>query len=256
MPLIDVAGEPLYYAVHPSREPDTVPVVLLHGAGASHLSWPAALRRWPCATTFVPDLPGHGRSGGPGRDTIEGYADVVRAWQRAAGLSPAVWIGHSLGGAVVLALALRYPEVCRKLVLIGTAPRFTLPPGFLSDLTEDPARAAETLSALTFGPETPAVWIEATRHMMSELPPEVLRRDFQAVAAFDVRARLADVRTPALVVTADDDRLTPPADARLLAAGLPDARLLILPSGGHLSLVMAPTLLHEAIADFVAPSGC
>jgi pimeloyl-ACP methyl ester carboxylesterase len=250
MPFLTISGEALFYAIHPAREPRLPPVVLLHGAGASHLTWPAGLRRWPCATAYLPDLPGHGRSGGCGRDTVEGYVEVVQAWRQAIDLGPAVWIGHSLGAAIALDMALSNPEACHKLVLIGAAARFTLPPALLCDLTANPSLAIDTLSSLTISPETPPAWLEATHRLMSDLPPDVLRRDFQAVAAFDVRERLGEIRAPTLVIAAVDDRLTPVADAQFLAEAIPNAQLLVLPGGGHLCVALAPSALHEAIARF------
>ena len=52
-----------------------LPVTLMvHGAGATHLDWPAELRRLPEANAVVPDLPGHGRSPGLGRQSVGAYA--------------------------------------------------------------------------------------------------------------------------------------------------------------------------------------
>jgi len=250
MPTLIVNGEPLFYAVHPARDPDPQPVILLHGAGANHLAWSADLRRQPGATVYALDLPGHGRSGGHGRNTVEAYADAVHAWREAAGLGPAVWIGHSLGAAIALDLALRHPEGGRKLVLIGAAARFALPPAVLRDLTANPARAVDALVELAAGPDAPPVLVEATRRMMRELPPDVLRGDFEAAAAFDAHARLGEVRAPTLVITAQDDRLTPPDDARQLVRGISGAKLLSLPHGGHLAAALAPAALRNAILDF------
>ena len=250
MPTLIVDGEPLFYAVHPTRDPNPQPVILLHGAGANHLTWPADLRRLPGATVCAPDLPGHGRSGGRGRTTVKAYADAVHAWRETAGLGPAIWIGHSLGAAIALDLALRHPEGCRKLVLIGAAARFTLPPAVRRDLIADPARAIDALVELAAGPDAPPGLVEATRRMMRELPSDILRGDFEAAAAFDVRARLAEVRAPTLVVAAQDDRLTPLDDARQLVRGIPGAQLLSLPHGGHLAVAVLSAALRNAILDF------
>jgi pimeloyl-ACP methyl ester carboxylesterase len=248
MPVLTVDRAPLFYATHPAREPEPLPVILLHGAGASHLTWPADLRRLPGASVYAPDLPGHGRSGGHGRNTIEAYSAVVQGWQEAAGIGPALWIGHSLGGAIALDLALNRPEVCRGLVLIGTVPHLTIPPEVRRDLSANPNRAIEALIALA---DTPFALIEATRRMMREVPPTVIRSDFEAAAAFDVRDRLAEIRIPTLVISAQDDRLTPWTEARRLAQAIPGARLVTLSAGGHLAVASRSTAIRDAILDLV-----
>ncbi|MCA9959366.1 MAG: alpha/beta fold hydrolase, partial [Anaerolineales bacterium] len=57
------------------RGPEDKPALLLvHGAGGTHLDWPAELRRLPNTAVYTLDLPGHGRSALPGYDTVTAYA--------------------------------------------------------------------------------------------------------------------------------------------------------------------------------------
>jgi pimeloyl-ACP methyl ester carboxylesterase len=63
---------------------------------------------------------------------------------------------------------------------------------------------------------------------------EVLRADFAACDAFDVSARVGEVRTPCVVAVGEGDRLTPPAKSQALAGALPNARLVVVPSAGHM----------------------
>jgi 3-oxoadipate enol-lactonase len=63
---------------------------------------------------------------------------------------------------------------------------------------------------------------------------------------------LADIEAPALVLVGEDDTETPPAYAASLAAGLPDARLSIIPDAGHLSNLEAPETVNQLLATFLA----
>jgi len=76
------------------------------------------------------DLPGHGKSGGRGRQSVASYSEVVLEWMGAVGIHSAVIAGHSLGGAIALTLALAQPERVSGLIFsvpgraCGSHPRF------------------------------------------------------------------------------------------------------------------------------------
>src|SRR5512136_3354839 len=105
MPYLDLAGERSYYALH-RNQADGVPVLLIHGAGENHLVWPIGLRRLPGTIVYAIDLPGHGKSTGTGRSTIADYAEWLRSFLAALPVPAAVFIGHSMGGAIAQQLAI------------------------------------------------------------------------------------------------------------------------------------------------------
>jgi len=68
----------------------------------------------------------------------------------------------------------------------------------------------------------------------------------------DSRPGLAAIEVPTLVAVGEDDELTPPAAAEVLAGGIPDARLVVVPAAGHLSNLENPDAFNRALADFLA----
>ena len=114
------AVENLYYFENKEEGNGKACIVLLHGAGGTHLHWPHNIRRLGEYRILAPDLPGHGKSGGLGEQTIEGYADVIANWLDEIGVYKAVFIGHSMGGAISLMMALRHQERVAGLGLVGT----------------------------------------------------------------------------------------------------------------------------------------
>src|SRR5512144_1734171 len=98
----------LYYFSHNEDERSRPPIILIHGAGGTHLSWPPEVRRLPDQRVYAVDLPGHGKSEGIGRQSISAYARNLVAFMDAAKLSKAVIVGHSMGGAVALTLGLDF----------------------------------------------------------------------------------------------------------------------------------------------------
>ena len=107
--------------VHGCAAGPAVPdVLLIHGAGGDHRHFPPALTDLPGVRVHALDLPGHGAAEGRFADSVEVYADAVAAYVESRGLARVVLAGHSMGGAVVMTLALRAPAWLRAQVLIGT----------------------------------------------------------------------------------------------------------------------------------------
>jgi len=116
---IVVDGARLAYAVGG----DGSALVLVHGLGGTVENWraiaPALAERH---RVLIPDLPGHGHSAAlPEARHLDAFADVVCALAEAEGIDRAVWVGHSLGGAVALRAAARRPETVRGVVLAAAA---------------------------------------------------------------------------------------------------------------------------------------
>src|SRR5262245_28525119 len=138
MPFVETAVGKLWYTDH--RDPTAhLPVTLLvHGAGGTHLDWPAELRRLPEANAIALDLSGHGRSPGSGRQAVSAYAADIIAFMDALKLSQAIICGHSMGGAIAMTLALDYPQRVQGLILVGTGAKLSVRPdilnGFMADM--------------------------------------------------------------------------------------------------------------------------
>ena len=83
------------------------------------------------------DLPGHGESEGPGRSSVAAYAEAVKAAADALGLASTVVAGHSLGGAIALEMAQRYPEYVAGVAVLAGGVRLPVPPGLAEMLRTD-----------------------------------------------------------------------------------------------------------------------
>ena len=263
MPRVGVNGVPLHFERSGAGEP----LLLITGFTISAAVFEPVLElyggRFDCITY---DNCGSGRSGAPLLPTsmAELAADAA-GLLRAIGVESAHVCGLSMGGMIAQELAIRFPDRVRGLVLGCTShggPRAVLPSpkvaaalgarGAPADLrvqlvgralfseqfrTREPALSRRYLGLL-------AAHRTSARGLMSHLA---------ASTYHDTRARLGRIAAPTLVIHGDRDALTPPANARLLAAAIPDATLALVPGAGHGYLLEQPELSHRLFLDWLRP---
>lgn len=229
------------------------PLILIHGAGGSRLHWPPNLRRLEGEWVFGLDLPGHGGSLGEGERTIEGYVEGVCSWMDATGLDVGVFVGHSMGGAISLTMALEQPARVAALILVGTGGRLRVHTTIL-ELTSNPEtfrEAVELVASYAISPQAPSRMIELARARMSETRPEVMYGDFLACDQFDVMDRLGEISVPTLVVCGTEDQLTPLKYSRFLVDSIPDGRMVTVESAGHMVMLEQPGEVAQAVKGFM-----
>lgn len=251
MPYAAINSQNIFYTHQPG--PAGRPALLLiHGAGGRHLDWPAKLRYLPETTVYALDLPGHAGSAGPGRDSIEAYADEVAAFIEAMGLARVVLVGHSMGGAIALTLALRQMPPVVGLVLVGTSARLRVGEIILDNILSDFSQALELIFKFAWSDQARPVQVALAKRLMREIGPEVVYGDFLACHHFDARERLGEIALPSLVLSGAADRMTPAKFGQALAAGIPGARSVVIDRVGHFLMQEAPERVAGEIERFLA----
>jgi pimeloyl-ACP methyl ester carboxylesterase len=242
----------LYYQTY--QKGDLLPVVLIHGAGGTHLYWPSEVRRLRGYHIYALDLPGHGKSKGHGFQSISAYSRKVSEWMGAIGLHRAVFVGHSMGGAIAMTLALDYPEQVLGLGLVGSSPKLPVNSAFLEN-ADSPStfhNAVEMLVNWSFSPESPEQLRELATKRMAETRPSVLHGDLLACDTFDIGNRLGEIHQPALVICGSEDKMTPLRYSLVLKDNLPSARLETIPAAGHMVMLERPLEVAQTLVDFLA----
>lgn len=260
MPYVTVAGERTFYALYQGDVRGKRNLVLVHGAGGSHLDWPAPLRRLREANVYALDLPGHGRSEGTGcvlslpkgRSSIAAYRDFIFAFLDTLGLEKAVVVGHSMGGAISLDFVLHYPDRLAGLILVGSGARLRVLPAILTGILSDFEATVDLVCDYAFGPSASEQLKRLGRQRLLKTPPQVLHGDYAACNAFDVMERLGEVRCPTLVIGGTADRLTPPKYAVYLRDHIPGAELVLVDAAGHMVMLEKPEVVTKAISRFIA----
>lgn len=239
------------------RGGDGRPLLLVHGSGGAHDVWRSQFRLAEQRPVVALDLSGHGASANvdaaPGYETLAAYTDDVVAVAEAT--DAGVLAGHSLGGAIVLHIALERRSEYRPdaLVLAGTGARLAVLESLREWLAEDFDRAVEFLHApgRLFADPDPDL-VDASESAMRATGRAVTERDFLTCHEFDVRDRLASIPEPTLAVCGEADQLTPPRYHEFLASELPDAALAVIEDAAHMAMLEQPQGFNAALERFLA----
>jgi 2-hydroxy-6-oxonona-2,4-dienedioate hydrolase len=222
-----------------------LPAVLVHGLVVSSIYMiPLAERLAERMPVYAPDLPGFGKSDHPPRPLdIPSLADALAGWMRAMGIARAVLIGNSMGCQVIADLALRYPSLVARAVLIGPT-------------TDRHGRNVfeQTRRLIAAGPhENPSLLGVQLHDVWSAGLRETFRTSQYAIED-RIETKLPALAMPVLIVSGEYDPLAPPHWAAELARLLPHGQLRILAGGGHALNYSAPDQLLAIVAPFLNQS--
>ena len=259
MPFQPVNGARLYCEEHGAGEP----LLLITGFTISAAVFEPVLDRY--AERFrciVYDNRGAGRTRAPRRPTAmpELAADAAGLLER-LGVHSAHVYGLSMGGMVAQELALRFRERVRGLVLGGTTPGGALAPrpgpGGRRDPRGRPRRAGALAGAVLAG--VPPRAARAGRELVGTSPRPAARPPRSARRRWPRRlhavSRLGRLRAPTLVMHGECDALAPLANARVLAARIPDAELAIVPGAGHAYALERPETSYRLLTAWLDRRG-
>lgn len=251
MPTIKLDDQFLFFTKK-AGNPGLPVVVLLHGAGSSHLSWPPGLRRLSDFAVLAVDLPGHGRSHPPGRSSIDDYAADIANLLNQQKIEQAILIGHSMGGAIAQTLALSQPDLITGLVLIGTGAKLPVSDLILEQTLTDFDTVTNFVTRYSWAPGTPPPLVAKAHDVLVNTPPAVLHGDFAACNNFDVRGQLEKISVPTLVIAGSIDKMVPAKFGRYLAEQIPNATLHTIEAGGHMMMLEQAGEVTAVITQFLA----
>ncbi|MFC8867935.1 alpha/beta fold hydrolase [Streptomyces sp. NPDC057148] len=236
--------------------PEDAPVLILGPSlGTTWHMWdrqvPELAQQW---RVFRFDLPGHGGAPAHPAGSVADLTSRLLATLDGLGVQRFGYAGCALGGAVGVELALRHPERLASLALIAASPRFGTADEFrqrgvivrTNGLDPIARSSPERWFTGGFAAAQPAI-TEWAVQMVRTTDPGCYIAACEALAAFDVRGELGQVGVPTLVLVGSDDQVTGPAEARTLVAGIPDARLAVVPGASHLVPVEQPGAVTDLL---------
>ena len=259
MPFATRDGVRLYWRA--DGHPDHPALLLLNSLGTDHAMWDEVVRALSGQFRLLRmDTRGHGASDAPPGDyTIGELAQDASAVLDAAGAKQAAVAGISLGGMTAMQMAITAPGRLTAIAVCNSTAQVDPQPW----TERASAIRARGMAAMTdaimerwFPPEVIAAkpaWLATARSTFEALEPQGYAGCCMAIAGLAVKDGIAGIRLPTLVVAGSLDRATPPAvGAEPIAATIPGARLVSLPTG-HISSLERPAALAAHLAEFLQP---
>ena len=238
-------------------------VLLLHGLGANGSSWRLQIPALVQAgfRVIAPDARGFGKSGFPANNIsiatmAKDFAILIQSFH----VKPVHVVGISMGGTHALQLVLDNPDLIKSLVLVNTFA--SLQPKkvslwiyygirlFLLHTMGIPTQAKFVAKKIFPRQEQEFERQELIKQIM-QANPSAYRAVMRSFANFNLVSRLNEIKTPTLVITAEQDDTVSPENQKILAEKIVGARQIFVANSGHAVIVDQPELFNRILLDFL-----
>ena len=245
-------------------------VVLIHGFGSSLYTWKDVIPALALRHDVVAlDLPGFGESDRPADLAVEDFPRAVVGLMGRLGIARAALVGNSLGGGTAVLVTATAPERVSRLVLVDAAVYNTAPsarPGMIRLATSPLARILDLVPAkrlfverslrqvfhddALLTRERVAEYLAAAKRPGSVTALSSLGRSLDEQPR-RVPEALHSVAAPTLVVWGAEDTWIPRAQGERIASAVTGARLVVIPSCGHMPQEEKPAELVRLLLEFL-----
>lgn len=237
-----------------------MPLVLVHGYLGGSEQWKHEIAHFSANFDVIaPGLPGFGEAPDlPACDRIGGMADAVLELLDQLGIGQFILLGHSMGGMIAQEMAAKAGDRVSRLILYGTGPVGLLPDRFepidvsrqrlLADGVEATARR---IGATWFRQGEAAEGFGLVARIGALTSRAAALAGLDAMANWDGRGALTDLKMPALVLWGERDRSYSWPQVEMLWKTLPNTELAVIPGAAHAAHLEKPKLFHAILDDFL-----
>ena len=244
----------IHYVQSDNFNKDHPTILMIHGAGQTGNTWEnqfEILRGQAKFNTVILDLPGHGKSTGPGYSRIDEYENFLKYFCDEQGLTDLILVGHSMGGGIAQRYAIDYPQGVNSLILVATGAKLRVAKETLNLVKSDYRRFCEIAPSRALADSAPGELKDEFRLGLLSVPPEVVYQDFIACDEFDITGEVEDIRVPTLIIAGDQDILTPVKYGEYLAEKIKNSTLHVIRDAGHFMMKEKPHEFNRVLLNFV-----
>jgi pimeloyl-ACP methyl ester carboxylesterase len=238
--------------------------IFIHGAQNDHSVWALQSRYFAHHgfNVLALDLPGHGRSKGPAKTSVEAMADWVLAVMDCAGVERALLIGHSMGSLIALEASHKAPQRVSQLAMLGTTYPMKVSDALLDTARNNEPAAIDMVnifshSSMAQKPSCPGPGFSAmggARRLMQRMsainPEQLFYTDFFACNAYANGQAAAEAAScPVLFIFGSKDMMTPPRSAKALTGAVKHGSVVQV-DAGHSLMSEQPDAVLDALFAF------
>lgn len=265
--ILNVQGHQAYcYTGGKPFDPAKPAAVFIHGAQNDHSIWILQTRYFAHHgfNVLAVDLPGHGRSKGPAKDSVEAMAAWLLELLDAAGVNSALLAGHSMGSLIALDAVRQAPQRVSQLAMLGTTYPMKVSDVLLETSRNDEQAAIDMVNIWSYSsiaqkPSCPGpgfYTVGGGRRLMQRIAQQgqalLFHTDFTACNAYARGEEAAQaVRCPTLFLFGAKDMMTPPRSTKILTAAITHGKIVTV-DAGHQMMAEQPDAVLDALVAFAA----
>ena len=196
-------------------------------------------------------MPNNGTSSHIKEISISNYSKVIYELITHLRLNQITLIGHSMGGAIALQLALKNSNnLIKNIVLIGTGAKLKVFPLFFEFIESDFNKALALMNEYFYNESTPNGIKKKNEEILRRSGSPVLLQDFKACNSFDIRNEISTISLPTLIICGEKDMMTPCKFSTFMHENIINSELSIVSNAGHYVFLECPDEVNEIIKGF------
>ncbi len=258
MPLIPVNGTRLYYELLGKGSP----LVLIAGLACDHGMWAEVLDvLTQHYSVLIFDNRASGQSEFSGKPfSIQDMAEDLSCLMEKLSISSAYLLGHSMGGAIAMSLALSHPEKVKKMAVLCSSACFS---ERVKKMFQTQVRLLELATPIDVCMDSVFPWLFSNEYLSQSENVEKEKQRFlrnphpqskeayamqvQALLNYDLGFRVSKIQTPTLLLAAEEDLIAPPESMKKLHSEIPNSEFKLITQAGHCVIYEKPEIFVKEI---------
>jgi Predicted hydrolases or acyltransferases (alpha/beta hydrolase superfamily) len=232
-------------------------LLFIHGAGGNMFALRAIATLLPEYKCVLLDLPGHNRSEGEVPETVEKLAEIIENFiisERNILGDNITCVGHSMGGAISLLLAIRKVSAVKRLVILNSGAAIAVDKKFMDNVKKGKIDKGYLFrcSGSFLNIRTYQFFITGFKQMITS--QKVMIKDFLAVEKYDCKKDVKKITLPTLIMTGEKEILARVEYSKYLHSQIKGSKLFIMKKVAHLMPIIIPEKVTEKMKDFLKNS--
>jgi pimeloyl-ACP methyl ester carboxylesterase len=244
----------IHYLRGANLNKDHPTILMIHGAGQTSKTWEnqfEILRDQAKFNTIILDLPGHGKSIGPACRSINEYKNFLKNFCDELDLKNLILVGHSMGGGIAQVYAIDHRQSISSLILVATGSRLRVAIETLNLVKTAYETFCKIAPSRAFASSSPNELKEDFRNELLNTKPEVVYQDFIACDEFNIMDELERIGVRTLIISGDQDILTPVKYGEYLHEKIKNSSLYIIKDAGHFMMKEKPHEFNRVLMNFL-----